>query len=61
MAPRGGCCLLPDSIPIRVTQTCAARTPEGRYTIHMSEAAIAELIERKTPGRLHLLVVSDYI
>jgi len=27
----------------------------------MSDAAIAELTERKAPGRLHLLVVSDYI
>jgi len=27
----------------------------------MSDAAIAELIERKASGRLHLLVVSDYI
>jgi len=27
----------------------------------MSDAAIADLTERQTPGRLHLLVVSDYI
>jgi hypothetical protein len=32
-----------------------------RYTAAMSDAAIAELTTKKAPGRLHLLVVSDYI